>query len=86
MFWPVAIDFKEAIPIAALGLIVNVASALLLSGGNQDHGQSHDAITTVTIMPGTRMNTSTRITPRIATTICGPPSSTFWPMPRSRCW
>ncbi len=42
LFWPVAIDFKEAIPIAALGLIVNVASALLLSGGNQDHGQSHD--------------------------------------------
>ncbi len=42
LFWPVAIDFKEAIPIAALGLIVNVASVLLLSGGNQDHGQSHD--------------------------------------------
>ncbi len=42
LFWPVAIDFKEAIPIAALGLIVNVASALLLSGGNQDHGHSPD--------------------------------------------
>ncbi len=42
LFWPVAIDFKEAIPIAALGLIVNVASVLLLSGGNHDHGHSHD--------------------------------------------
>src|SRR6202040_4239875 len=30
--WPVSISFNEAIPIAALGLIVNVASALLLTG------------------------------------------------------
>ena len=37
--WPVAIDFNEAIPIAALGLAVNVVSALLLSGG--DHGREH---------------------------------------------
>ena len=42
LFWPVAIDFKEAIPIATLGLIVNVASVLLLSGGNHDHGHLHD--------------------------------------------
>lgn len=46
--WPVAIDFNEAIPITALGLIVNVASALLLGGGRGDepghshgHAQSH---------------------------------------------
>jgi cation diffusion facilitator family transporter len=39
--WPVAINFNEAIPIAALGLIVNVASALLLSGGHH-HGHGHD--------------------------------------------
>src|SRR5579862_3100001 len=31
--WPVQISFNEAIPIAVLGLIVNVVSALLLSGG-----------------------------------------------------
>src|ERR1700746_4113608 len=31
---PVAIDFNEAIPIAVLGLVVNVASAWLLSGGH----------------------------------------------------
>jgi cation diffusion facilitator family transporter len=37
---PVPINFDEAIPIAALGLIVNVASVLLLSGGH-DHGRSH---------------------------------------------
>ena len=37
--WPVAISFNEAIPIAALGLLVNVVSVLLLSGG---HGHLHD--------------------------------------------
>ena len=43
LFFPVAIDFKEAIPIAALGLIVNVASVFLLSGGghHHDHGHAH---------------------------------------------
>src|ERR1700683_1732250 len=40
LIWPVSINFNEAIPIAVLGLIVNVASVLLLSGG--DHrGHSH---------------------------------------------
>jgi cation diffusion facilitator family transporter len=39
---PVPISFNEAIPIAVLGLIVNVASALLLSGGRHDHSHSHD--------------------------------------------
>ena len=37
---PVAISFSEAIPIAVLGLAVNVASAWLLSGGHH-HGHSH---------------------------------------------
>jgi cation diffusion facilitator family transporter len=44
LIWPVSIDFNEAIPIAALGLIVNVASVLLLSGGHTHshaHGHSH---------------------------------------------
>ena len=44
LIWPVTIDFDEAIPIAVLGLIVNVASVLLLSGGNHRghaHGHSH---------------------------------------------
>jgi len=42
---PVAIRFNAAIPIAVLGLIVNVASVLLLSGGGHDHGHGlgHDA-------------------------------------------
>jgi cation diffusion facilitator family transporter len=39
--WPVPISFNEAIPIAALGLIVNVASALLLAGGH-GHFPGHD--------------------------------------------
>jgi cation diffusion facilitator family transporter len=37
---PVPISFNEAIPIAVLGLAVNVASAWLLSGGHH-HGHSH---------------------------------------------
>jgi cation diffusion facilitator family transporter len=42
---PVAISFDEAIPIAVLGLLVNVASVLLLSGGGRHvhHGHSHDS-------------------------------------------
>jgi cation diffusion facilitator family transporter len=39
-FTPVPIDFREAIPIACLGLLVNVASAWLLSGGHH-HGHAH---------------------------------------------
>jgi cation diffusion facilitator family transporter len=39
---PVPISFDEAIPIAALGLAVNVASVLLLSGeGHHHHGHGH---------------------------------------------
>ncbi len=39
---PVSISFNEAIPIAVLGLAVNVASAWLLSGGHHHgHGHSH---------------------------------------------
>ena len=41
IFTPVAIRFAEAIPIACLGLAVNIASAWLLSGGGHDHGHSH---------------------------------------------
>jgi cation diffusion facilitator family transporter len=37
---PVAISFNEAIPIAVLGLAVNIASAWLLSGGHH-HGHGH---------------------------------------------
>ena len=38
---PVPIHFAEAIPIAVLGLAVNVASAWLLSGGDHHHGHDH---------------------------------------------
>jgi cation diffusion facilitator family transporter len=42
LIWPVPIHFSEAIPIAVLGLVVNVASVLLLSGGGRhDHGHGH---------------------------------------------
>jgi cation diffusion facilitator family transporter len=42
LIWPVAINFNEAIPIAVLGLIVNVASVLLLSGGDhRGHNHAH---------------------------------------------
>ena len=39
LYAPVPIHFAEAIPVACLGLAVNIASAWLLSGG--DHGHSH---------------------------------------------
>ncbi len=42
LFAPVPIKFAEAIPIACLGLAVNLASAWLLSGGHHhDHGHGH---------------------------------------------
>jgi cation diffusion facilitator family transporter len=42
--WPVPISFNEAIPIAVLGLAVNIASALLLGGGHEHlHSESHHA-------------------------------------------
>jgi cation diffusion facilitator family transporter len=47
LFAPTPISFAEAIPIAALGLIVNIVSAWLLSRGGHDHhhgpghGHSH---------------------------------------------
>jgi cation diffusion facilitator family transporter len=42
IFAPVPIHFAEAIPIACLGLAVNVASAWLLSSGeHHDHGHGH---------------------------------------------
>jgi cation diffusion facilitator family transporter len=57
LYSPVAIKFDEAIPIAVIGLVVNIASAWLLGGGHShghdqghqhghghehDHGHSHD--------------------------------------------
>jgi cation diffusion facilitator family transporter len=38
---PVAIAFSQAIPIACLGLAVNIASAWLLSGGDHHHHHHH---------------------------------------------
>jgi cation diffusion facilitator family transporter len=38
---PVPISFDQAIPIATLGLMVNVASVLLLSGGGHHHHHGH---------------------------------------------
>jgi Co/Zn/Cd efflux system component len=40
-FAPVSIHFSQAIPIACLGLAVNVASAWILSGGDHGHGHGH---------------------------------------------
>ena len=38
---PVGIDFAEAIPIAVVGLVVNIVSAWLLSGGEAGHHHGH---------------------------------------------
>jgi cation diffusion facilitator family transporter len=42
LFHPVAIDYGEAIAIAGAGLLVNIASAWLLSGGDHGHSHGHD--------------------------------------------
>jgi cation diffusion facilitator family transporter len=42
LFAPVPIHFAEAIPIAAAGLAVNIASAWLLSSGGRHHDHDHD--------------------------------------------
>jgi cation diffusion facilitator family transporter len=42
LFTPVPIDFAETIPIACLGLAVNIASAWLLSSGGHHHGHNPD--------------------------------------------
>ena len=39
---PVPIAFREAIPIAVVGLLVNIASAWLLSGDEHGHHHGHD--------------------------------------------
>jgi cation diffusion facilitator family transporter len=41
LFTPVPIRFAEAIPIAGLGLAVNLASAWLLGAGSHHHGHGH---------------------------------------------
>src|SRR5262249_18569334 len=38
---PIPVRFDEAIAIAALGLAVNLASAVLLGGGDHGHGHGH---------------------------------------------
>ncbi|MGR6331099.1 CDF family Co(II)/Ni(II) efflux transporter DmeF [Sphingomonas sp. XXL09] len=43
LFQPITVAFGEATWIAAIGLLVNIASALLLSGGHgHDHGHHHE--------------------------------------------
>jgi len=42
IFAPVPIHFTEAIPIACLGLAVNIASAWLLGGSDHGHSHGHD--------------------------------------------
>jgi len=41
IFAPIHIHFAEAIPIACVGLAVNIASAWLLSSGGHHHGHAH---------------------------------------------
>jgi len=39
---PEVVEFGEALPVAVLGLLVNLVSAKLLAGGGHDHGHQHD--------------------------------------------
>ena len=79
LFNPVAIAFDEAIPIAIVGLGVNLLSAFLLREDHDHHrGHAHDPITMA-------MSTSKEgsIT---ATTISVPHLYTSWQMLRCRYW
>lgn len=44
LFQPLAIAYSSALPVAALGLLVNLASAFILKAGQRDdhHGHAHD--------------------------------------------
>lgn len=44
LFSPVAVDYRDALGIAAIGLVVNVVCALILGGGHDHHGHddAHD--------------------------------------------
>jgi Co/Zn/Cd efflux system component len=44
LFAPVPIHFSEAIPIAILGLLVNIGSLWLPSGGDHDQAHSDDGV------------------------------------------
>ena len=79
IFDPVPIHFAEAIPIACLGLAVNVASAWLLSGGGHDHGHGHGhtvmamamRMTATTMTSGMRSRPPTgRLRSRFSKTAC----------------
>ena len=50
LFNPIAIQFREAIPIAVLGLGVNLVSAWLLSRGSHAHHHHHDRDLTTTMV------------------------------------
>jgi len=55
---PVHIDFREAIPIAFLGLFVNIVSAWLLSGGDDHHhGHGHGAADSAAAHDGQALET-----------------------------
>ena len=85
-FNPVPIAFDQAIPIAALGLVVNLVSAYLL---RDEHDHHHITITTIMIMimRPTTITTITSTAPRsIATTTCAPLSSMSRRTRRCRFW
>ena len=94
---PVTIAFREAIPIALLGLGVNLLSAVLLHDhdhhGHADHdheaeleeARDHDHHHDHDHDQATTMTTTT-IAPITPTTISAPPISMCSPMPSPRCW
>ena len=88
---PVPIAYGEAMAIAAVGLVVNVVSAWLLSDDHAHHGHGHahgHAVMTTTTMTTTTIMTTTITTTTviIAISICAPPIRMSWRMRRRRCW
>ncbi|MCQ8783826.1 cation transporter [Mangrovibrevibacter kandeliae] len=88
LYSPQPIGFIESIWVAVIGLLVNIASAVLLHQGGHDHthgqghGHPHTHGTTrtspSTATRGTRMPAPRQVPRSTATGTCVPPTCTFW--------
>ncbi len=78
-FSPVPIAFNQAIPIAVVGLGINLLSAFLLR-------EDHDHLTPITTMRGIKRIHTRKEVSIIEITTCAPHLCTYWLTPPSRCW
>ena len=84
---PAPIDFGPALVVAVIGLVVNLASAWILGGGQHghDHGTTATTMTTTTTTTTTTITTTRHDHARTTTSTCARPTRTCSPTrsPRS---